>query len=112
LQEALSIIVHDAESIETLLQKHALHEVLLSNAKGEKINQLNHSLNIQWMLDIANQFPNSNSKTRLSTNIEIWLQEIEDEDDRERVELWAMKVSKGTMNEEDFKLKLEKISFI
>jgi hypothetical protein len=64
------------------------------------------------MLDIANQFPNSNSKTRLSTNIEIWLQEIEDEDDRERVELWAMKVSKGTMNEEDFKLKLEKISFI
>jgi hypothetical protein len=64
------------------------------------------------MLDIANQFPNSNSKTRLSTNIETWLHEIEDEDDRERVELWAMKVSKGTMNEEEFKLKLEKISFI
>jgi hypothetical protein len=112
VKEALSIIAHDTESIETLLQKHALHEVFLSNANSEKINQLNHSLNIQWMLDIANQFPNSNSKTRLSTNIETWLHEIEDEDDRERVELWAMKVSKGTMNEEEFKLKLEKISFI
>ncbi len=112
VKEALSIIANDSESIETLLQKHALHEVFLSNTNTEKINQLNHSLNIQWMLDIANQFPNSNSKTRLSTNVETWLHEIADEDDRERVELWAMKVSKGTMNEEEFKLKLEKITFI
>ena len=112
VKEALSIIANDSESIETLLQKHALHEVFLSNTNTEKINQLNHSLNIQWMLDIANQFQNSNSKTRLSTNIETWLHEIADEDDRERLELWAMKVSKGTMNEEEFKLKLEKITFI
>ncbi len=112
VKEALSIIANDSESIETLLQKHALHEVFLSNTNTEKINQLNHSLNIQWMLDIANQFPNSNNKTRLSTNVETWLHEIADEDDRERVELWAMKVAKGTMNEEEFKLKLEKISFI
>ncbi len=39
---------------------------------------------------------------RLSTNLESWLYEIADEDDREQIELWAKQVAKGKITEEDF----------
>jgi hypothetical protein len=102
IQEALSHLAHDSESIETLLQKHALYEVFFGNADREKINQLNRSLNIQWALDIVAQFPKEESATRLSTNLDTWLHEIADEDDRDQIELWAKQVAKGKITEEEF----------
>jgi tetratricopeptide (TPR) repeat protein len=102
VQEALSQLTHDSESIEYLLQKHALHEVYFGKADREKINQLNRTLNIQWALDIAAQFPQAESSARLSSNLESWLHEIADEDDRDQIELWAKQVAKGKITEEEF----------
>ena len=102
VQEALSHLAHDSESIEYLLQKHALHEVYFGKADREKINQLNRTLNIQWALDIAAQFPKEESAPRLSTNLDTWLHEIADEDDRDQIELWAKQVAKGKITEEEF----------
>jgi tetratricopeptide (TPR) repeat protein len=102
IQEVLSHFAHDSEGIETLLRKYALHEVFFGNAGREKINQLNRTLNIQWALDIAAQFPKPEATTRFSTNLDTWLHEIADEDDREQIELWAKQVVKGKITEEEF----------
>jgi tetratricopeptide (TPR) repeat protein len=102
IQAALSQLTHDSESIETLLRKYALHEVFFGNAGRDKINRLNRTLNIQWALDIVAQFPKEESSARLSTNLDTWLHEIEDEDDREQIELWAKQVAKGKITEEEF----------
>ena len=36
-----------------------------------------------------------------------WLEDIEDEDDRDQVELWARKVKKGKMTEQEFEEKVK-----
>ncbi|MFM7381326.1 MAG: hypothetical protein ACKO2X_09535, partial [Bacteroidota bacterium] len=102
VQVALSHLAHDTESIENLLQKHALREVFFGQADPENINQLNRSLNIQWAIDIQSQFQRHKSKERLYTNLDEWLHEIEDEDDKEDILGWAEKVSSGKMTEEKF----------
>lgn len=102
VQEALIHLANDSESIENLLQKHALHEVFFGKSGPEKINRLNQTIDIQWALDIVAQFPKEESSSRLSTNLETWLHEIADEDDREQIELWARQVAKGKITEEEF----------
>ena len=100
--EAFPYIASDSESIESLLQKYALQETLLGKPGTTLQERLNRTLNIQWAMDIAAQFPQEESNTRLSTNLETWLHEIADEDDRDQIELWAKQVSKGKISEEDF----------
>jgi len=102
VQVALSHLAHDAESVEMLLQTHALREVFFGHADPENINQLNRSLNIQWALDIKAKFPQKESNARLSANLGEWLHEIDDEDDKEDILGWAEKVSSGKMTEEKF----------
>jgi hypothetical protein len=102
IQEALAYLAEDPESIETLLQKYASQEVALGKPSKELTARLNRTLNIQWALDIAAQFPKAESSARLSTNLDTWLHEIEDEDDREQIELWAKQVAKGKITEEEF----------
>jgi tetratricopeptide (TPR) repeat protein len=106
--EALNYIVHDSESIETLLQKYALHELFLGDASKEQINRLNHTLNIQWAMEIQGNFSSTKEHPRLSTNVDDWLQ-IVNEDVSARVELWAVEVGKGKMTEEEFNEKLRKM---
>jgi hypothetical protein len=48
--------MNDLESINKLLQHHALHEVFFNDVSPEKIERFNRTLNIQWALDIKNQF--------------------------------------------------------
>jgi len=110
LVEAFPLITKDTESIENLLQKFALRELFIGAGKEELIKRLNRTLNIQWAVDIKTQFPQTEEQQRHSTNIDAWLHEIADEDDRERAELWAMKVAKGTMTEQEFSEKLKKLS--
>jgi hypothetical protein len=109
VQEALSQLANDSKSIEILLQKHALHEVFFDSANPEKKKQLNHTLNIQWAIDIAAQFPKDNSAQRLSKNVEDWINEIADEDDRDQIELWAKQVVKGKITEEEFGRRVSEI---
>ena len=49
---------NDIESMEKLLQHHALHELFFRYSSNEKIERLNRTLNIQWAIDIKNQLPN------------------------------------------------------
>jgi hypothetical protein len=101
-EEALPHFSNDSDSIETFLQKHALYEVFFRNADKEKTQRLNRSLNIQWALDIKATLPGQESSLRLSTNLDEWLHDIADEDDREQISLWARQVAKGRMTEQEF----------
>jgi hypothetical protein len=102
IQQALPMIKNDNTSIENLLQNYAVNLVLMGNPSRELIERLNRTLNIQWALDIAAQFSKPEAATRLSTNLDTWLHEITDEDDREQIELWAKQVAKGKITEEEF----------
>jgi hypothetical protein len=102
VQEALIQLAHDSESVESILQSHALHEIFFGAVDQKRFNRLNRTLNIQWALDIASQFPKAEKRSRLSSNLESWLHEIADEDDREQIELWAKQVAKGKISKEEF----------
>ena len=110
VQASLSQLVYDSESIETLLQKHAGNELFFANAHKEKINRQNKTLNIQWMIDVKSQFPKHESSARLSSNLDTWLQEIADEDDRDDIKSWAEKVKDGKMLEEKFSEKVKNMN--
>jgi hypothetical protein len=109
LFQALPLLAKDSQSIENLLTGFALHEVFFGNASKEKINRLNRSLNIQWAMDIAANFPKETEAAYLSSNVETWIQEIEDENDREDILGWAEKVSLGKMTEEKFQERIQRL---
>ena len=44
----------DIESMEKVLQQHALHELFFKSANKDKIERLSRTLNIQWAIDIEN----------------------------------------------------------
>jgi hypothetical protein len=106
VQESLSQLANDSESIENLLQKLSVNELFFDNEDREKINRLNRILNFQWAIDIKAQFPKEDSSKRMSTNIEVWINDITDEDDREQIQLWAKQLAKGKITEENFREKV------
>ena len=85
------------ESIESLLEKYAIRLVSMGTPTKALVGRLNHTLNIEWLLDITANKPNSATHDRLSTNLEEWLHEIPDEDDREQITWWARQVVKGRL---------------
>ena len=109
LKEALPLLAKDTQSIENLLQAFALHEVMDGTPTKELKQRLNKSLNVQWAIDIAAKFPKVLVNFRLSTNVDEWLHEIEDENDREDILGWVEKVRSGKMTEEKFENNLIKI---
>jgi tetratricopeptide (TPR) repeat protein len=48
-------LVHDSDSIEKLLTKHAIHSLFLTDVSEELILRMNKTLNIQWAINIRNQ---------------------------------------------------------
>jgi len=50
--------LNNLDSLETLLQKHALHQLFFQDSSAVKLERFNRTLNIQWAIDIKNQFPN------------------------------------------------------
>jgi len=102
MQDVLSQVAHDSECIEDILTKHALHELFLGKPDKELIGRLNKTLNIQWALDIQARFPSSTQVERLYSNVDEWIHEVADEDDREDILGWAEKVKSGKMTEEKF----------
>jgi hypothetical protein len=109
MQEALTQVAYDTESIEKILQKYSQYEVCFNGATKEKISRLNRSLNIQWLVDIAAKFPNPPDNTYLSTNLDTWMHEIADEDDRDDVKNWVQNVQEGKMSEEKFSEKVKSV---
>jgi hypothetical protein len=108
IQTALPILVDDSASIEELLRKYAINKVTFDNPSQQLIHRLNHTLNIQWIIDITLQFSkDSNEVYRNSSNLQDWVHAIADEDDRDQVLLWAKQVAKGKITEADFGEKIK-----
>jgi hypothetical protein len=55
---SLSHYINDIESMEVLLQKHALHQLFFQEFSALKLERFNRTLNLQWAIDIKNQLPN------------------------------------------------------
>lgn len=55
--KAIQALNDDSISLEKFLQVYAQHEVFFGNPSQEKIARLNKTLNLQWALDIIEQFP-------------------------------------------------------
>lgn len=105
IKNVLSIIrflKHDIKSLEYLLFIHSLHCLFLANTQKKKLQQFNRILDIQRAIDIADKLPNENATPKTSANVNEWINEIEDEFDREDIIGWAEKVRKGEMPEETF----------
>ena len=50
--------LNDLNTLQLGLQKFALNQLFFENLPEEKIQRYNHTLNIQWAIDIKNQLPN------------------------------------------------------
>jgi predicted dinucleotide-utilizing enzyme len=100
--QILPLVKADKESTEHLLQMHALYCAFFEKTPKEKIQKFNRSLNIQWALDIIAKFPKEENVVRAYSNLEEWIGEVADEDDRDQIELWAKQVVKGKITEEEF----------
>jgi hypothetical protein len=101
-KKTIPLIVKDTKNIETLLQCLALHELIFGKPTKEMIQRFKKTLDLQWAIDIIDKFPKEIEEGRFSYNLESWIHEIADEDDRDQIELWAMKVAKGKMTEDEF----------
>ena len=107
IMNAISYYSDDIESLEKLLQQYALHELFFTDAKQEKTQRFNRTLNIQWAIDIAAKF--EKEFERASHNVQEWINEIEDENDREDVLCWSEKVAQGKMTEDKFLERINKL---
>jgi len=107
--KALPLLAQDIEALEQFLQTYAIQVLFFENPSQAKIQMLNQTLNLQWALDIQSQFPSSQNTLCLSTNLDTWLPEIEDEDDQDQITLWAKQVAKGKITEEEFNAKVNSI---
>ena len=109
LKEALPLLAKDTQSIEYVLQRYALQELMLGRPTKELMQRLNKSLNVQWAMDIKAKFHKESGNVNLTTNINEWLHDIEDEDDRDQIMLWAKQVAKGKITEEEFQVKINSL---
>lgn len=108
--KAILVLSNDSLSLEHFMQVQAQYEILYGSISNKKMNRLNKTLNIQWLIDIISKFPKKETFLYTSTNVSEWIALISDVDDREEIELLARKVSKGKMTEEDFSERIK--SFI
>jgi hypothetical protein len=111
LKHALPILANDSQSIESVLQKYALHALFLGNEDKAQIHRLHRTLNIQWALDIHDSLPSNNRTTRTSTNLEDWISELPDEDDREIIRSLARQVAKGKITETEFSNRVQALLY-
>ena len=108
-KQVIPLIVKDSQSVENLLQAYALNQLMFGRPTKEQVKRLNKTLNLQWAIDIVEKFPKEVEDGRFSHNLENWINEIVDEDERDQIELWARQVLKGKISEEDFKNNVENI---
>jgi hypothetical protein len=99
----------DTICIEQALQLYFLNDFIFNTPSIEMINRFNKTLNIQWALDIISKFSKDESLVRSSSNLTDWIKQIQDEDDRDQISLWAKKVAKGKISESEFEEKIKDI---
>jgi hypothetical protein len=107
LRVLIPLLSNDNQSIEILLQKYSIMKLFMEKVSTKEEDRLNKTLNIQWAIDIAAKF--EKEFERASHNIQEWINEIKDENDREDILSWAEKVKQGKMTEEKFLDKINKL---
>lgn len=107
LTDSFPYLIRDSDSIEKLLQTYSQHGLFFNKPSTETVNRLNKTLNIQWALDIISKFPKDECIVRSSSNLSDWIDQIEDEDDRDQISLWAKQVAKGKISESKFAEKIK-----
>jgi hypothetical protein len=105
--ELLALVKDDKKSTAHLLQMHALYLCFFEKTNSVIMQRFNKTLNIQWALDIASNF--EKEFARASHNVQEWINEIEDENDREDILGWTEKVEQGKMTEEKFLERIGKL---
>jgi hypothetical protein len=82
----------------------------MGNPSNVLTARLNSTFGLNWLSDVTAHFQHSQaSSSRSSNNLREWLHEIQDEDDRDQIELWAKQVSKGKISEVEFEERLNKL---
>ncbi len=107
LQQALPLLATDTESLEKLLQAYFLRQIFFERPDPAQLQRLSRTLGLQWALDIAARFPKETPAQRLSTNLDEWLHEVADEDDRDDIRYLARQVAKGKLSEAEFAEKIK-----
>ena len=105
--QALPLLSNDSVSIESFLQKYAIREFGLGHPSNALTSSLNGTLNLNWLSITAHFHRSQAPSTRSSNNLGEWLHEIQDEDDRDQIELWGRQVTKGKISEEEFGIRLK-----
>jgi hypothetical protein len=113
LQTVLPFFTKDINSIEILLQKYAINLICLNSSSKSLQEQLNKTLKLQWLLDITNKFPKSKMPlSKTPSNLSEWLHKIQDEDDRDQIELLAKQVAKGKITVAEFSEKIKTLNLL
>ena len=107
LRVLIPLLSNDNQSIEILLQKYSIMKLFMEKISTKEEDRLNKTLNLRWAIDIAAKF--EKEFERSSSNVQEWINEIEDENDREDVLSWAEKVEQGKMTEEKFLERINKL---
>ena len=107
LNHSLPILFEDSNSIEIVLKKYAIRAIIKDKIPNNILDRLSRTLKIDWFFSIIDKLPKAENKAiRSSFNLNNWLHEIVDEDDRDQIELWAKQVAKGKISEAEFTEKL------
>jgi tetratricopeptide (TPR) repeat protein len=101
-------VAEDQYALMYLLHYHAAYSVFFGDTHQDKIDKLNSTININWMLELTKK-PDKDSHAKTHINVGDWINEIQDEDDREEILLNVRKASKGKITEEEFSILLRKI---
>jgi len=98
----VSLVDCDLICLQNIIIKYALNSILLKPSLAHIDQRLVEHMNLQWAVELADRFNEKPLTQRLSTNLDVWLNQITDEDDMEQIKLWAKQVSKGKISEDEF----------
>ena len=98
-----------SDLIENILINYAVYKIFLSEKSKPSFYSVleNKFYGYKHFINWKNDFIEKTSLVRASTNIEQWLHEIVDEDDRDDILDWAKRVNDGKWTEEKFQEKIQ-----
>jgi len=102
-------IIRNQEILEKSLYLGALYERYFSeNHQPEKMNFIRHIAALIEKENILLVNTSDAYSVYSFSKMDQWISDIQDEDDREQIELWAKRVEKGKLTEAEFEQKVRK----
>jgi hypothetical protein len=94
-------------SLKSLFRKYYMHKLIFDDYNDEELDILSKNTNFNWALDLLNKISNKSEDEYLFSNINSWIDKIDDDDDKQQIKLWERMVSKGRINENEFNKNLK-----